>query len=337
MERTDSLYTAMADAFQEEALSRKLARPRAELKALFDGVDWRALLSPLLPIRERISCAQALEAFRPVLDAVAPEPEGGWALCAYRTAVSLLYPQENPGCSPQQRDGALCFLQFLRTLFDAEREALPFDFWLDFAFCTEEELKSSSLAEDYRLFLRRWREEYVYELLRLGREVTPFRTCEHIAGVHHVSMTVSRAFKAGGGKIDLGLISAAAAGHDIGKFGCKPGERVPYLHYYYTDLWFTWRGLGALGRVAANHSVWDLELENLSSESLVLVYADFRVKQERLPGGGERAVLFSLADAFDVILSKLDNVDAAKRRRYSYVYSKLQDFGDYPCPGRTPP
>ena len=104
---------------------------------------------------------------------------------------------------------------------------------------------------------------------------------------------------------------------------------MPYLHYYYTDQWFSWRGLGALGRIAANHSVWDLELENLSSESLVLVYADFRVKQERLPGGGETAKLFPLADAFDVILSKLDNVDAAKRRRYEYVYVKLRDFESY--------
>ena len=61
----------------------------------------------------------------------------------------------------------------------------------------------------------------------------------------------------------------------------------------------------------------------------MLVYADFRVKQERLPGGGEAAKLFSLADAFDVILSKLDNVDAAKRRRYEYVYVKLRDFEGY--------
>ncbi|MDE6454327.1 MAG: cytidyltransferase-related domain protein, partial [Dysosmobacter sp.] len=234
MENTNSLHAALADAFREEAFLRKLSRPREEAEALLGGLDWPALAAPLLPIEERISCARALEAFRPVLDASAPEPEEGWALYAYRTAVSLLYPQEDSARASRRRDGALCFLQFLRTLFDAEREALPFDFWLDFAFCTEEELKASAAAEDYRQFLRRWREEYVYELLRLGREVTPFRTCEHIAGVHHVSMTVSRAFKAGGGKIDLGLISAAAAGHDIGKFGCKPGERVPYLHYYYT-------------------------------------------------------------------------------------------------------
>ena len=75
---------------------------------------------------------------------------------------------------------------------------------------------------EYRQFLRRFQGEYIYELLRLGREVTPFRTLEHIAGVHHVAMSVSRAFKAGGGLIDLGLMSGAAAGHDLGKFGfCK--------------------------------------------------------------------------------------------------------------------
>ena len=325
----EQLYQAMSDAFQEEAFLHKLARNPADAAALFDGVDWAERLAPLLPMTARIRCREALKCLRPLLQAVAPEPEEGWARYAYQVASSLLYPRDDSTHSPAQRDGALCCLQFLRTLLDAEREALPFDFWLDFDFCSEEEIRGSAAGEEYRQFLRRWREEYVYELLRLGREETPFRTMEHIAGVHHVSMMVSRAFKAGGGKIDLCLISGAAAGHDIGKFGCRPGERVPYLHYYYTDQWFSWRGLGALGRIAANHSVWDLELENLSSESLVLVYADFRVKQERDSAGQEHARLFSLEDAFGVILSKLDNVDAAKRRRYQFVYAKLQDFEGY--------
>lgn len=324
-----TLSMQMAEAFGEEAFLRKLAMSRADLNRRFGAVDWDRVLYPLTPVRERLSCRQALAAFRPLLDAMAPEPDGGWLPFAYQTASSLLYPQEGRGCTPAQRDGALCFLQFLRQLFDAERAALPFDPWLDFAFCTGEELSGSGVAEEYRQFLRRWREEYVYELLRLGREVTPFRTLEHIAGVHHVSMTVGRAFKRGGGLIDLGLMSGAAAGHDIGKFGCKPGERVPYLHYFYTDQWFTWRGLTAIGRIAANHSVWDLEIENLSSESLVLVYADFRVKQSRGEDGQEIARLYSLAEAFDVILSKLDNVDDAKRRRYQYVYAKLADFEEY--------
>ena len=325
----NTLYPRFSRAFEEDTFLCKLRMTRSDAARLFETADWVRLLSPLLPVEERLSCAQALTVFRPLLDTLAPEPDEGWLSYAYQAASSLLYPQDDRTHTAAQWDGALCFLQFLRELFDLERESLPFDPWLDFAFCTEEELVDSGVAEEYRQFLRRFREEYVYELLRLGREVTPFRTLEHIAGVHHVSMSVARAFKAGGGLIDLGLMSGAAAGHDIGKFGCKPGERVPYLHYFYTDQWFSWRGLTAIGRIAANHSVWDLEIENLSSESLVLVYADFRVKQSRGEDGREIARIYSLAEAFDVILNKLDNVDEAKRRRYQYVYSKLRDFEEY--------
>ena len=325
----NTLYPRFSRAFEEDTFLRKLRMTRNDTARLFETADWARLLAPLLPLKERLSCAQALAVFRPLLDAMAPEPAEGWLPYAYQAASSLLFPQDDRAHTAPQRDGALCFLQFLRELFDLERETLPFDPWLDFAFCTEEELTDSGVAEEYRQFLRRFREEYVYELLRLGREVTPFRTLEHIAGVHHVSMSVARAFKAGGGLIDLGLMSGAAAGHDIGKFGCKPGERVPYLHYFYTDQWFSWRGLTAIGRIAANHSVWDLEIENLSSESLVLVYADFRVKQSRGEDGREIARIYSLAEAFDVILNKLDNVDDAKRLRYQYVYSKLRDFEEY--------
>ena len=318
-----------AAAFAAPAFLKKLTMSHADAERLFAPVDWCGLCRDLAPTERRVSCAAALDAFRPLLDRISPEPAEGWLSCAYETARSLLYPAADAGHTAAQRDGALCFLQFLQVLFDLERTSLPFDLWLDFELCTEEELSHSGVAEEYRRFLRRFREEYIYELLRLGREVTPFQTLDHIAGVHHVAMRVARAFRSAGGLIDLGLISGAALGHDLGKFGCKPGERVAYLHYYYTDQWFTRRGLTALGHIAANHSVWDLEIENLSSESLALVYADFRVKQIYDDQHREIPRLYSLQEAFDVILSKLDDVDDAKRMRYRYVYAKLRDFEDY--------
>ena len=88
-------------------------------------------------------------------------------------------------------------------------------------------------------------------------------------------------------------------------------------------------GLPGIGHIAANHSVWDLELENLSVESLLLIYADFRVKSSRDAQGREIVHFYSLAQAFDVILGKLDNVDDAKRQRYQKVYAKLADFEDF--------
>ena len=320
---------ALSRAFEEPSFLRKLGMNQADARRLLARVRWESALRPLLPLRQRLTCAQVLELCRPMLEGAAPEPQEGWLPFAYRAAVSLLYPTADRGHTTGQWDGALCFLQVLRVLLDEERRELPFDPQYDFAFCTEEELQKSFIADEYRKFLTRFREEHVYELLRLGREVTPFRTLEHIAGVHHVSMTVARAFAAGGGLVDLALMSGAAAAHDIGKFGCKAGERVPYLHYHYTNQWCSLRDLNAIGHIAANHSVWDLEIENLSAESLILVYADFRVKQSRDESGNEIARIYSLAEAFDVILSKLDNVDDTKRRRYRFVYSKLHDFEEY--------
>ena len=84
-----------------------------------------------------------------------------------------------------------------------------------------------------------------------------------------------------------------------------------------------------MGHIAANHSTWDLELENLSVESLLLIYADFRVKSGKDERGKETVTFYSLAEAFDVILGKLDNVDEAKEKRYRKVYTKLRDFENY--------
>ena len=301
---------------QEEALTRLAA------------VDWPQELEARLPAVRRFSCAEVRDLCRPLLDALCPEPEEGWLSAAYHQAVGILYPEGAEELPLPVRQGCLCLLRVLQVLLREERR-LPFDPRLDFAFCGEDELSGSFLGEEYRRFLARWQEEYVYELLRLGQEVTPYRTLEHIAGVHHVAMRTARAFAQGGGLVDLALMSAAAAGHDIGKFGCRAGERVPYLHYHYTDQWFTRQGLSAIGHIAANHSVWDLEIENLSAESLILVYSDFRVKQSRDEHGGEITEIFSLKDSFDVILSKLDNVDEAKRLRYRFVYAKLRDFEEY--------
>ena len=84
-----------------------------------------------------------------------------------------------------------------------------------------------------------------------------------------------------------------------------------------------------ISHIASNHSTWDLELENLSVESLVLIYADFRSKSVRGADGREQPVFYTLKESFDVILNKLDNVDEAKRERYQRVYDKLVDFETY--------
>ena len=277
----------------------------------------------------RLRCAEVLALCRPELDALSggQEPAQGWLAYTYDFACRLLYPEEDADTSCAA--GAVFLLSVLQVLFAAEDELLPRDPAWTFDFPTEEELSGCACAASLGQMLRSWKREYVYELMRLGLEATPYRTLEHIAGVHHVAMTAARGLRRAGIPLDLALVSGSAAGHDIGKFGCRPGERVPYLHYYYTDLWFRRRRITDIGHVAANHSVWDLEPDYLSVESLLLIYADFRVKQSRDSDGREITRISSLAEAFDVILSKLDGVDDAKRRRYMRVYARLRDFEQF--------
>ena len=246
---------------------------------------------------------------------------------AYVYARRLLYPEKTD--AEPFAPGAVFLLSVLQVLFAAEAELLPHDPAWTFDFLTDDELAGSPCAPSYQRFLRLWRREFVYELMRLGLEVTPYRTLEHIAGVHHIAVTAARALRKSGVAVDVALVSGAAAGHDLGKFGCRPGERVPYLHYFYTDQWFRRRRMTDIGHVAANHSVWDLEPDYLSVEALLLIYADFRVKQLHDAQGREITRISTLAQAFQVILDKLDDVDGEKQKRYTRVYARLEDFEQF--------
>ena len=317
------------------ALRRRLSdRPAADYfapgNALLRAIETEGYMQRFAGLFSgaRLRCADVLALCRPELETLCPgEPSEGWLAYAYDYARRLLYPEKTD--AEPFAPGAVFLLSVLQVLFAAEAELLPHDPAWTFDFLTDDELAGSPCAPSYQRFLRLWRREFVYELMRLGLEVTPYRTLEHIAGVHHLAVTAARALRKSGVAVDVALVSGAAAGHDLGKFGCRPGERVPYLHYFYTDQWFRRRRMTDIGHVAANHSVWDLEPDYLSVEALLLIYADFRVKQLHDAQGREITRISTLAEAFQVILDKLDDVDGEKQKRYTRVYARLEDFEQF--------
>ncbi|MDO4571758.1 MAG: hypothetical protein Q4C13_00190, partial [Clostridia bacterium] len=58
-------------------------------------------------------------------------------------------------------------------------------------------------------------------------------------------------------------------------------------------------------------------------------YADFLVRGERLPDGGERIRIHTLEEACRAVAGKLSDMQSAKRLRYSRVTHKLGDFEAY--------
>ena len=248
----DKLIRQFNGEIADALLSRHLTSvpSRKAALALLKEPAWLEGLTALLPIRQRLCCTQVLELCAPILERLGEDaPQEGWPLFCYRYICHLMFPQN--GFAPQAEqfaDRANLYLTILQVLLDHERAALPFDPALDFQLLTEEEYASCDSAKEYRRLMHAWREEYLYELMRLGLEVTPFKTLSHIAGVHYIAMTAARGLAAAGVEVDLALISGAAASHDFGKFGCRPGERVPYLHYYYTDQWLLGRKMEGISQ-----------------------------------------------------------------------------------------
>lgn len=198
------------------------------------------------------------------------------------------------------------------------------------SFLTGEEELNKDISKEYFIFKVTFHNCYINELMHLDMAITGHNTLEHVIGVNHISMYIARQLYTLGLPVDLGIVAGASLGHDIGKYGVLEEDikRVPYFHYYYTEEWFKRFKMDRIGHIATNHSTWDLELETLPIESLILIYSDFRVKN-KVENNIYNMHIFSLEESFDVILQKLDNVDEAKENRYKKVYKKLKDFEDY--------
>lgn len=278
--------------------------------------------------QERVSCRQVLELCRPVMDRISPEPEGGWLRECYLELAHGLFPDPARGRqTPDCRKAQAFYLAVLRWFLNTEQGRCPYDPLTDIPALTGAELADSRVAAEYAACREAVRQSYFVELMRIGREIMPFDPASHTIGVHHLALHMGRQAKAAGFPVDIPMVSAAALCHDIGKFGCRGADagRIPYLHYYYTDQWLRLQGLPSIAHISANHSTWDLEFENLTPESLLLIYADFRVRGTR-ENGREVVRIYSLAESYEMIFSKLYNMTPEKQQRYKRVYLKLSDF-----------
>ena len=269
----------------------------------------------------------------PLFESTHPKSKEEWLKYFYNYALSLSFPEAVPEDLDETSNSyAQVYLHVLRVISAYQRRSAD-DTWQSkypIELLSDAEIEALEDKSEYLLFKKFYQSEFVYEMMKLNQDVIGYTTLDHICGVHHLAMKTARQLKSIGYPIDLGRVSGAAIGHDFGKFGCKKDEmsRVAYYHYFYTGEWFEKRDIVYIRNVAINHSTWDLELDALPIESLILIYSDFRVKAENI-NGVHQMMFFTLQDSFDVILNKLDNLDEAKESRYRRVYAKLHDFENF--------
>ncbi|MTI46908.1 MAG: cytidyltransferase [Firmicutes bacterium] len=299
-----------------------------------ESVAFLARLESLIE-NEDFSCDGTLNLCKDILDELGGDDSpDSWLEYIYQFALNNSFPHAvRINFHENLNKGAIIYLSILRIFSSIERNTEDFRNQVKYplTFLTGKEEKDYNASNEYRKFKRVFYRDYIYEMMKLHRAVTGHNTIDHISGVHLVAMHVGKQLYNTGLPVDLGWVSGAAAGHDIGKFGCvgKELKRVPYFHYYYTELWFKKHKMTYIGHIAANHSTWDLELENLPIESLILIYSDFRVKNRVTENNKKDMYIYSLEDSFNIVLDKLDNLDEAKEKRYRRVYAKLRDFENY--------
>lgn len=303
---------------------------KKEMQEILENIDWEITFKGLNN-NKIVNCKKIINIISPILNRIANEPKLGWAQYIIDFTIRQLFPERI--YEEENKENRICrciILQTIRTFIEQKEVTVQNQDEI-IVFLKPEEYEICSGKHEYNKLVNYWNKNFINEFMLIYGEKLRFNIIGHISGVHKISMIIGNQLRKVGVPIDIALMSGAAIGHDIGKFGCKETEsaRIPYLHYYYTDIFFKNNEMPIIGHIATNHSTWDLELENLSVESLVLIYADFRVKGHRDSEGLEHINYFSLKDSYEVILQKLDNVDEPKRIRYEKVYSKIKDFEEY--------
>ncbi len=312
-----------------EALHLRDAAERKALAELLLRKNFSAAAAQM-PLRGDAVCRDTLQLLTPLFQAHWKDRPAMELHTVYDAITAQLFPDSTANTATE--DPRISFyLAVLKEMLRQERLLRKEDPLTDLPFLTKEEYAESRIAGEYVKFVAAIQAEHYPELLRIGREIMPFDPLSHVAGVHRMALHLGREAVRVGVPVDVALVSAAALSHDIGKFGCRGDDvaRIPYLHYFYTNDYLLRHGLTAIAHVAANHSTWDLEFENLPAASLILIYSDFLVRGRRMQDGREQVEIHTLHAARDIIFEKLADMTPEKARRYQRVYCKLRDFEDY--------
>lgn len=334
MKTHQDFYDMLYSHFLEDRFLNFLEMSHEKMESYLKDATLTAKLKNMIDYTD-YGCSSVYDLLQPILLDLwdYEEPENPLTYL-YQFALSFSFPHAIEINLDKKYDkGCLCYLEGLRiaTKIKTDTDEISFQGKYPLRLKIEDLNSNAAQSKEYRYFVKAFESEYIHEMMRLNFEVTNHNTLDHICGVHYLAVRIATQLYKFDIPVDVGKVSGAAAGHDLGKFGCRSFEskRVAYLHYYYTEQWFKNREIFNIGHVALNHSVWDLELENLPLESLILIYADFRVKNKATKENPFTMSFFNLDESFQVILSKLDNVDEAKEKRYQRVYAKLKDFEDY--------
>ncbi|MBK5252778.1 MAG: cytidyltransferase, partial [Peptostreptococcaceae bacterium] len=171
------------------------------------------------------SCGAVYSLMKEILLVVSggAEPKD-WLQYIYQYALNKSFPHAvQIEMNPELDHASELYLDVLATVAESQKKSGDGTWQSKYAFeyLKESEIERLENSYEYERFVDVFRNDHVYEMMKLNQEVVGYSTLDHIMGVHYLALFVARQLKNLGVSIDLGRVSGAAAGHDIGKYGCK--------------------------------------------------------------------------------------------------------------------
>lgn len=272
----------------------------------------------------RIGSQAILEVWQSYLCRTSEEPAGGWLVHLYKCLKGNLFPHLGmPEDASEFETECESLLLLMYSVFKYERKSLAYNPRLEMPIMSRDTVARSNSRDEYKRNLAMYFDNHIYEMMRIAYDLGENRILEHTGLVFYLAIRIANQLDSLKVPVDLCLLSAAAATFDLGRFGLRPFEelRMPDLRYYYTDFCLNNHDLPTVAHVAANHSPRDLELENISIEGLILIYAFFRVCTA--DGGFD---ILTLQDAYEDSLQTIDFNTDEERVRFENEFRKIEDF-----------
>ncbi|MBQ6857578.1 MAG: hypothetical protein IJO13_10810 [Lachnospiraceae bacterium] len=164
------LATELSTRLFEREFLKSAGITKKMMQDIFVRNKWEEIFEEVFPVKRRFTCAEILEWCKPELWALCGEPEEGWMTFTYKYVTHILYPDEEfTKAAARFAPGARIFLKLMQFFFDEERKVIPFSPYDDFELLTEEEYSRCERADEYSHFVREFRNQYIYEMMRLNR------------------------------------------------------------------------------------------------------------------------------------------------------------------------
>lgn len=271
----------------------------------------------LMITNDNYSCNSTLLLCKDLMDKLAyPSAPFDWLNYIYQYTLSKAFPEAvsiilldslSPSCE--------LYLRVLHIICEAEKisgsKNWASKYPINFLTLNEENLLEN--VEEYKKFIKAYKLDCIYEMMKISSEITNDETFNHVCYVYHMALDIARQLKKLKVPVDCGKVSCAAASYFIGKFYCKVEElrKSPYINLYYTDQWFKKYSINYIRNIAVNHSFMRLEIENMPIEALILMYADSRFRID------------------EALIIKNENQDTKVILDYKKTCAQLDDFENY--------